>query len=267
MNSLGEHAGRFAGHVFLVIVCMFMLAPVVVVVLVSLSPTAVFDIPTNAVSLRWYAKLADVDELWSAIRLSIEIGGIATFVSLLLGTLCALGLQRARFRCRNCFVTFVMSPMMLPGIVIGIAMLTAFRRIGLVDGFVSLLLAHIVLTLPYVVRVLYGALGLFDFRMVEAARTLGLGHARALVAVLVPNVFPSFLTAGMFAFLTSVDNYALALFLGDVHNVTLPIQILKFLDRAADPTIAAVASLMVIFTALVLLAAERLVGTKRLIGG
>jgi putative spermidine/putrescine transport system permease protein len=84
---------------------------------------------------------------------------------------------------------------------------------------------------------------------------------------MVPNLFPSFLTAGMFAFLTSLDNYALALFLGDVHNVTLPIQILKYLDRASDPSIAAIATIMVALTVLVLVTAERLVGARRLVGG
>jgi putative spermidine/putrescine transport system permease protein len=85
--------------------------------------------------------------------------------------------------------------------------------------------------------------------------------------VLVPNVLPSFVTAAMFAFLTSVDNYALALFLGDVRNITLPIQILNYLDRASDPSVAAIAALMVAFTVLILVAAERLVGARRLVGG
>ena len=168
----------------------------------------------------------------------------------MLGTLCALGILRGRFPGRDGLLVFVLSPMMLPGVVLGIAMLVAFRGIGLVDGYRSLILAHVVITLPYVVRVLYAAFVLFDFTMIDAARTLGFSHARALWQVLVPNVLPSFATAAMFAFLASVDNYALALFLGDVRNITLPIQILNYLDRASDPSVAAIATLMVLFTAL-----------------
>jgi len=258
---------KTAGALYLLLICAFMLAPIVVVLLVSFSPSPVFDIPTGDFSLRWYRNLAELPELWPAVRLSVQIAGLAAFASLLLGTLCALGILRGRFPGRDGLLVLVLSPMMLPGVVLGIAMLIAFRGWGLRDGYASLMLAHVVITLPYVVRVIYGALVLFDFTMIDAARSLGCSHGRALWQVMVPNLFPSFLTAGMFAFLTSLDNYALALFLGDVHNVTLPIQILKYLDRASDPSIAAIATIMVALTVLVLVTAERLVGARRLVGG
>lgn len=258
---------RILGYAYLALICMFMLAPIGVVLAVSFSPTAVFDLPTGGASLQWYRKLPELYGLWDSVRLSIEVAGIATACSLVLGTLCALGILRGRFPGRGGLLVFVLSPMMLPGVVLGIAMLIAFRGIGLVDGYPSLILAHVVITLPYVVRVLYAALVLFDFTMIDAARSLGYSHPRALWHVLVPNVLPSFLTAGMFAFLTSIDNYALALFLGDVRNVTLPIQILNYLDRASDPSVAAIAALMVLVTVLILVIAERLVGARRLVGG
>lgn len=258
---------RLLGYAYLALICLFMLAPIAVVLAVSFSPTPVFDLPTSGASLQWYRKLPELYGLWDSVRLSIEVAGIATACSLVLGTLCALGILRGRFPGRGGLLVFVLSPMMLPGVVLGIAMLIAFRGIGLVDGYPSLILAHVVITLPYVVRVLYAALVLFDFTMIDAARSLGYSHTRALWHVLVPNVLPSFLTAGMFAFLTSIDNYALALFLGDVRNVTLPIQILNYLDRASDPSVAAIAALMVLVTVLILVIAERLVGARRLVGG
>jgi len=262
-----NHVLRVLGHAYLAFVSLLMLAPIAVVVAVSFSPTPVFDLPTGGASLQWYRKLTELPGLWDSVRLSVQVASIATACSLLLGTLCALGILRGRFPGREGLLTFALSPMMLPGIVLGIAMLTAFRAVGLVDGYASLVLAHIVITLPYIVRVLYATLSLFDFTMIDAARSLGCSYPRALWRVLVPNVAPSFVTAGMFAFLTSMDNYALALFLGDVRNVTLPIQILNYLDRAADPSVAAIATLMVVLTVLILVAAERLVGTRRLMGG
>lgn len=257
---------RLLARAYLAVVCALMLAPIVVVVAVSFSPTPVFDLPVGGASLQWYRKLAELHGLRDSVQLSIEVAGIATACSLVLGTLCALGILRGRFPGRHAVLTFVLSPMMLPGVVLGIAMLIAFRSIGLVDGYRSLILAHVVITVPYVVRVLYAAFVLFDFTMIDAARSLGCSHARALWRVLVPNVLPSFVTAGMFAFLTSVDNYALALFLGDVRNITLPIQILNYLDRAADPSVAAIATLMVVLTTLILVISERLVGARRLVG-
>ena len=258
---------RFVGYAYLALICALMLAPIAVVLAVSFSPTPVFDLPTGGASLQWYRKLAELPGLWDSVRLSVQVAGIATACSLVLGTLCALGILRGRFPGREGLLVFVLSPMMLPGVVLGIAMLLAFRSIGLVDGYPSLILAHVVITLPYVVRVLYAAFVLFDFTMIDAARSLGYSHARALWHVLVPNVLPSFVTAGMFAFLTSMDNYALALFLGDVRNITLPIQILNYLDRASDPSVAAIATLMVMLTVSILVVAERLVGARRLVGG
>ena len=120
---------------------------------------------------------------------------------------------------------------------------------------------------PEVVRILYGGLSLFDFAMIDAAQTLGCSYPRALWHVLVPVIFPSFLTGGMFAFLASMDNYALALFMGDVDNVTLPVQMLKYIESAADPSLAAIAASMVVLPVLVLVSAERLVGTRRLVAG
>ncbi|MGE3921873.1 MAG: ABC transporter permease [Lautropia sp.] len=258
---------RLMGGLYLSALSLVMAAPIVIVVLVSFSPSPVFDLPTHSISLQWYRKLLTLDSLWPAVGLSLQIAAVTTSVSLVLGTLCAIGIQRGSFRGRDTLLTLVLSPMMLPGVVIGIGMLQTFRSIGIEDGYKALMLGHIVLTLPYIVRILYGSLQLFDYSMVDAARTLGYSHGMALVKVLVPNLGPALVTSGMFAFLTSVDNYALALFLGDVRNVTLPIQILKYLDQASDPSVAAIASIMVLATILVLVVAERLVGMRRLMGG
>ncbi len=267
MTPLAVHVRRIPGHLYLAAIAILMLAPVIIVVLVSLSPTPVFELPTGAASLQWYRQLLVLDGLWPAVRLSLQIAGLTTLVSLLLGGLFTLGLVRGRFPGRNGLLVFVLSPMMLPGVVIGIAMLFAFRGIGLRDSYVSLMIAHVVITLPYVVRILYGGLSLFQFDMIDAAQTLGCSYPRALWRVLMPNLFPSILTGGMFAFLASMDNYALALFMGDVRNVTLPVQLLKYIESAADPSLAAISTVMVALTMLVIVLAERLVGLRRLVGG
>jgi putative spermidine/putrescine transport system permease protein len=267
MISLAALVQRIPGYLYLAFISVLMLAPVIIVVLVSLSPTPVFEIPAGAASLQWYRKLLVLDGLWPAVRLSVQVAGLTTMISLMLGGLFALGLIRGRFPGRNGLLVFVLSPMMLPGVVIGIAMLFAFRGIGLRDSYASLMISHVVITIPYVVRILYGGLSLFEFDMIDAAQTLGCSYPRALWRVLTPNIFPSVLTGGMFAFLASMDNYALALFMGDVRNVTLPVQLLKYIESAADPSLAAISTVMVTLTLLVIILAERLVGLRRLVGG
>ena len=148
-----------------------------------------------------------------------------------LGTLCAIALVRGRFPGREAIATFLVSPLMLPGLVIGIAMLQGFKAMGLRDVYASLLVAHVVITLPYVVRTVVGALCLFDFSLIDAARTLGCNYPMALLRVLVPALAPAFLTSGMFAFLASMDNYPISIFFTDAWTKTLPIQMLQYVEE------------------------------------
>jgi putative spermidine/putrescine transport system permease protein len=264
--NMARLLGRVAGGLVLFVGLLLMLAPIVTVVLVSFSATPVFDLPTEGVSLRWYASLSQREGLWPSISLSLQIAAISTLASVLLGTLCAIGLIRGHFPGRDAVLAIVLSPMMLPGVVIGIAMLFAFRGAGLYNSFASLVLGHVVITLPYVVRIIYANLSLFDFRLIEAARTLGLAPARAVTKVMIPILAPAFLTSGIFAFIASLDNYSLALFLGDVDHVTLPVRILSYIEYSTDPSLAAISTLMVCVTAVFLFIGARLVGVRGLAG-
>ena len=200
----------------------------------------------------------------SSLGTSVQIAAVSTFLSLLLGGLAAIGLARGRFAGRETISAFLTSPLMLPGLVLGIALLQAFRFVGLRDVWFSLVLAHVVITMPYTVRTLYSALTLFDFSLIDAARTLGCSPAQAVVRVLLPNLAPACLTSGIFAFLASMDNYAVAIFFTNAWTKTLPIQMLNYAEEQPDPTIAAISSLLILLVLILLLAAERLVGLRRM---
>ena len=105
---------------------------------------------------------------------------------------------------------------------------------------------------------------LFDLTLIDAARTLGLSYPQAILKVMVPGLAPAFLTSGLFAFLASLDNYPISIFLTDARNKTLPIEILRYLEETPDPTIAAISSALILFTIVILFVAERLVGVRRL---
>ena len=242
----------------------FLLTPLVVTTLVSFSPSTVFDLPTNEFSLRWYEALATKQGLVSAVRLSFEIAALSTAVSLVLGTLCAIAVVRGYFPGRNAINTFMVSPLMMPGLVIGVALLQAFREAGLRDAYTGLLLAHVVITLPFVMRTVTASLSLFDFTLVDAARMLGCSYPKALLKVMIPNLAPAYLTSGLFAFLASMDNYPISIFLTDARNKTLPIQMLQYLDETPDPTIAAISTGLILFAIVALVIADRLVGLRRI---
>jgi putative spermidine/putrescine transport system permease protein len=153
---------------------------------------------------------------------------------------------------------------MLPGLVVGIAMLQGFKALGLREAYSSLLIAHVVITLPYVVRTVLAALSLFDFSLIDAARTLGCSYPAAIMRVLVPALGPAFLTSGMFAFLASMDNYPISIFFTDAWTKTLPIQMLQYVEENPDPTIAAISSGLVLLAILALIVGDRLVGLRKL---
>ncbi len=246
------------------LVALTLLAPLVVTLAVSVSASSVFNLPPPALSLRWYERMLRLRQLWPAVRLSVAIALISTAVSLVLGTLCAIALIRATFPGKTTLVTFMVSPLMMPGLVVGVALLQTLRELGLRDAYASLLVGHVVITLPYVTRTVLASLSLFDFTLIEAARTLGYSPPRALLNIMVPVLAPAFLTSGLFAFLASMDNYPISIFLVDARNKTLPILMLQYLEENPDPTIAAISSGLILLTIVVLLIADRLVGLRRL---
>jgi putative spermidine/putrescine transport system permease protein len=243
---------------------VFLLAPLVVTVAVSFGSSAVFTLPPPDWSLRWYERIWTNRGLWASLLVSVQVAALSTAVALVLGTLCAIALVRGTLPGKDAIATFVMSPLMLPGLVIGIAMLQGFRLAGLTEVHAALLVAHVVITLPYVMRTVLGALTLFDFTLLDAARTLGLSWPSAVARVLVPALAPAFLTSGLFAFLASMDNYPISIFFTDPFTKTLPITMLQMVEEAPNPAIAAVSTGLIALAVLVMVIGDRLVGLKRL---
>lgn len=243
---------------------VFLMTPLVVTIAVSFGSSAVFTLPPPSWSTRWYQQLGGTRGLWPSLVTSVQIAGLSTGISLVLGTLCAIALVRGRFRGSEAIATFLVSPLMLPGLVVGIAMLQGFKAVGLREAWPSLLIAHVVITMPYVVRTVLAALSLFDFTLIDAARTLGCSYARALAKVLVPALAPAFLTAAMFAFLASMDNYPISIFFTDAWTKTLPIQMLQYVEERPDPIIAAISTGLIGLAVVSLVIGDRLVGLRRM---
>lgn len=246
---------------------IFLMLPIMITLAASLTSSAVYTLPPPEWSLRWYQSLERRSGLWEAISLSLNLAVVSTVISLVLGTLAAIAVSRGSFRGRDAIATFTVSPLMMPGLVVGVALLQFFREIGLRDAYVSLLLGHVVITLPFVMRTLLASMAAFDFSLVDAARTLGLSYPRAILKVLVPNLAPAYLTGGLFAFLASMDNYPISIFLTDARNKTLPIKMLQYLEEQPDPSLAAISSGLILLACIVLVIGSRTVGLNRMIQG
>ncbi len=262
--TLFERAVRLAVWLMAGFAVLFLLTPLIVTIAVSFGQSAVFTLPPPAWGLRWYQALPNTRGLGASLLTSVQIASVSTLIALVLGTLCAIGLVRGRFAGREAIATFLVSPLMLPGLVIGISMLQGFKMMGLRDPWPSLLVAHVVITMPYVVRTVTASLSLFDFTLIDAARTLGCSYGAALRKVMVPALAPAFLTSGMFAFLASMDNYPISIFFTDAWTKTLPIQMLQYVEERPDPTIAAISAGLILLAILALIIGDRLVGLRRL---
>ena len=246
----------------LVLVLLF--TPILIVLAVSFTESAVFSFPPQGFSLKWYYAIRNADGLIASAWLSAQVAAISTFLSLVLGTLCAIAVVRRMVPGGDAIATFMASPLMIPGLVLGIAFLQAARHAGLRDAYTTLLIAHVVLTMPFIMRTVLASLSLFDFSMVDAARMLGCSYPRALWRVLIPNILPGVVSGALFAFIASFDNYPISIFLVDVRTKTLPIQLLNQLEMSPDPTVAATSALLIMATVAALVVCDRLVGLKRM---
>ena len=263
--TVTERVARAASWAVALFVVVFLMTPIIVTVLVSFTSSSVYTLPPPAWSIKWFKALADKDGLAEALMLSLNLVLVSTVISLVLGTTTAFAVSRGRFPGREAIATFSVSPLMMPGLVVGVALLQFFREMALRDAYLTLTLAHVVVTLPYVMRTLLAAFASFDYTLIDAARTLGMPYAQAVVRVMVPALSPAFLTAGLFAFLASMDNYPISIFLTDARNKTLPVKMLQYMEESPDPSIAAISSGLILLALVALMVGPRTVGLNRMI--
>ena len=252
--------------VFNVLFIGFLIAPVVVVVLVAFTPEGWLKIPTTSFSLRWFRAIADHPEFISAFRNSLAIAVTASILATAIGTLAALGIVRYRFPGREVVSSFLLSPLMVPTVVTGVALLYFFSRIGLASTLGGIIVAHVVVTGPYVVRTVSASLAGFDRSLELAAMTLGADRWQTFRRVTLPLILPGLTAGAIFAFIVSFDELTVTLFVTGPKLATLPIRIYNHITYITDPLVAAVSALLVFLTIGIVLILERLVGLDRLLG-
>ncbi|WP_131742629.1 ABC transporter permease [Actinomadura roseirufa] len=232
---------------------LLLIAPTVVVIPMSFSGADTFEFPPKTWSLRWYRSFFGSEKWMYALLTSLQIGLLVAVVATVLGVAVALGLTRSRFRGLGTVRALLMAPMIMPGIVVAVAIYGVFIRWQLNGTAVGFVVAHTVLALPFVVTAVSTSLSGYDRTMDVAAATLGATAWTTFFRITVPLVAPGVLSGFAFAFVTSLDEVVVALFLQTPDIQTLPVQMYNSITLEIDPTIAAASSLMVVVTTLVLL--------------
>ncbi len=242
------------------LVYLYLLAPILIVIPVSFSSAAYLVFPPRGFSLRWYANFFSLRELTDALALSARLAVTVMVAATVIGTMAAFALVRYRVPCRNAVRTLLMSPMVLPGVVLGIGFLIFFSRMRAIHTFWSLFLAHLVVTLPYVIRTVSATLVGFPRVLEEAGASLGASPLSVLRTITLPILKPGILAGAIFAFIVSFDELVISIFLTGPKLSTLPVQIYNYIEFTSDPTIAAISVILVLFTVTAVSLLERFVG-------
>jgi putative spermidine/putrescine transport system permease protein len=229
------------------IVLAFLIAPVLAIIPLSFNAGSYFSYPMTGYSLRWYEKAVLSPDWQRALLNSLGIGVMATLLATVLGTLAALGLSRPNFPWRSVIMPLLVSPMIIPVIVVAVGFYMVFAPLGLTDSYVGVVLAHAALGTPFVVITVTASLLSFDRNLVRAATGLGATPWTAFRRVTLPLISPAVATGAIFAFATSFDEVVVILFIGGPAQRTVPRQMWSGIREAIDPSILAVATLLTVF--------------------
>lgn len=246
-------------------VVTFLQLPVIVVVLAAFSTTSYLTIPPQGLTLAWFGKVLSDPTYLSAIRMSLILACGSTLISLVLGVAAAYALFRKVVPGSEAITSFLMAPLVMPAVVVGVALLQFYSMTGLRGSLIGLLLAHVVITVPYVVRSALASLSGLDLAVEEAARVLGATGFDAFRLVTLPLIAPGLVAGALFSFITSLDNVPVTIFLISASQTTLPVLIFSSVEMGIDPSVAAVSTLLILATGIVLLVAERRFGFHRFV--
>lgn len=234
------------------LIAAFLVLPTLSVFPMSLSPGSTFQLIPEEISFRWYENFF-ADSRWtSAVLNSLGVAVTAALLATTVGTMAAIGLNGSRARWATIIRQLLMLPLVAPGIVIAVVVYMTYLQQGLVGTFMGYVLIHTAMAIPFVLISVTSALSSFDPQMLKAARTLGSSPLRAALRVQLPMIAPGVLSGAVFAFVTSLDEVVVALFIRSATFETLPVRMFNSVTVEIDPTVAAASSMLVILATLLI---------------
>lgn len=258
--------GPFA-LLFNALVVAFMLAPLVVVCLVAFTPTDTLAVPWGAYSLRWFRAVFDHGDLVQSFWNSLILAALAATFSVLLAIPAGLAIARHEFPGRQAINGLLMSPLIVPHLVLGVAMLRLFALLDVRGSSLWLTLAHVVIVTPYALRLMVAALSGMDGSVEHAAQSLGASRWTVFRRITLPLMLPGVTGGWLLAFINSFDEVTMSIFITSPQTVTLPVRMYMLATESIDPMMAAVSALIVALTAVVMLLLDRLYGLDKLLVG
>jgi spermidine/putrescine transport system permease protein len=238
--------------VLTILTYLFLFVPMFVLIIYSFNAgrtTAIWE----GFSLEWYRVLFDDKYIFRALKNSLIVATCAAIISTILGTLAALVLVRRRFKGKELFSTLMLAPLVLPEIVLGVSFLVFLVFLNIKLGFTSIILAHIILTLPFATLIVRASASGLDRRLEEAGADLGADEVQVFRYITFPLLVPGILAAFLLTFTISLDDFVMSMFAGGVGTTTLPLQIFSMLKLGITPEINALGTILIIFNLVLIL--------------
>ncbi len=247
---------KLIGKIYSILIFIFLYIPIVVLIIFSFNSSKLNAIWTGF-SFKWYAKLLTNYSLLTALKNSLIIAFLSSLVSVIIGTLTAVGIYKCEFKGKRVIDGMLYVPIVIPEIVLGIALLAFFAQMKIPMGMLTLILAHITFSISYVVVVVRARLEGFDKSIEEAAMDLGATPMQTFLKVTLPNIMPGVVAGGLLAFTLSIDDVIISFFVAGPNSTTLPLKIFSMVKFGVTPEINALSTVLIVLTILVVIISEK----------
>ncbi|MCE2520307.1 MAG: ABC transporter permease [Alphaproteobacteria bacterium] len=249
MPSYATTLDRIWYVTFRVICCLifaFLIIPIIVIMPLSFNSEPYFTYPMPGFSLRWYGDFFSSPQWLLGLQNSIIVGIFATLVATVLGTLAALGLNRAEYAGKSTILAVLISPIIVPIVITAAGMFYFYAKVGLTGTLAGLVFAHATIGVPFVVITVSATLAGFDYNLIRAGASLGGDPLRVFFKITLPLILPGVVAGALFAFITSWDELVIAIFLASTEEHTLPRRMWSGIRELLSPTIMAVATMLIL---------------------
>jgi putative spermidine/putrescine transport system permease protein len=259
----GRGIGVWLWRLLIALLYLFLLGPLIVILIVSFNAEAYLSFPPEQWSVHWYGDLLANAAFIEGFRVSLVLASATTLAATAIGVPAALAISRHQFRGRELLIGFFTVPLMVPGVVLGLGLLLVFSRLRLTATYPGLLAAHLIITVPFVIRTVATSLSTVVLDYEEAAQSLGATPWRVFWRITLPLIMPGIIAGAAIAFIVSFDEVVLTLFLIGPRLTTLPVEVFNYVEFRTDPLVAALSVVLVAISIVFVVLIERALGLRR----
>lgn len=252
---------------FNILFITFMLAPLIIVVLVAFTPLGYISLPWNGFSLRWFYAILDNPHFIDAFYLSVFLGTASATIAVGMAVPASLAFARYDFKGKGAIMGFFLSPLMVPHIVLGVAFLSFLSKIGMYGTFMGLVFTHVIIIMPYALRLVLSAVIGMDRSAEDAAISLGASNWTVFRRVTIPMIIPGIAGGWVLSFITSFDEVTMTVFVASPSTTTLPVRMYEHITETIDPLIASLSATMIFITIILMVILDRFFGLDNILVG